>query len=102
MADVATGPEGDPLPAVEEFGCLVIDHRDRHLGVVARVQGLFVIPADLGREDPGTARTAQPGSLAITRRLMSARKLYREAMFFQDRGIDKGGIRWLARMLAPL
>jgi hypothetical protein len=50
VADVATRPEGDPLPAVEEFGCLVIDHRDRHLGVVARVQRLFGAPGPSARE----------------------------------------------------
>jgi hypothetical protein len=63
VADVVAAPEGEPLPAVEEFGRLVIGHRDRHLGVVAGVQRLLVIPADFGGEDPGPAGTVQPGRL---------------------------------------
>lgn len=52
-------PQAEPLPAAEELARLVVDQRDRHLGVVAGVQGLLVVPAELGGEVPGVRGSVQ-------------------------------------------
>jgi hypothetical protein len=59
VPDVGPAPEAEALPGAEERGHLVVDHRDRHLGAVAGVQRLLVVPAELGREAPGIAGLAQ-------------------------------------------
>jgi 3-oxoacyl-[acyl-carrier protein] reductase len=57
---VVPAPQAEPLAAVEERGRFVVDHRDRHLGAVAGVQGpLVFLPAELGREAPGVAGPGQ-------------------------------------------
>jgi NAD(P)-dependent dehydrogenase (short-subunit alcohol dehydrogenase family) len=59
MAYVGPGPQTDALPGAEERVRLVVGHRDRHLGVVAGVQGPLVLPAEFGREDPGVTGSVQ-------------------------------------------
>src|SRR5579875_911208 len=50
MPYVGPVPQAEPLPAAEERGRFVVDHRDRHLGTVAGAQSPLVVPAQLGRE----------------------------------------------------
>lgn len=59
VSDIGPVPEAEALPGAEERVQLVIGHRDRHLGAVAGVQRLLVVPAELRREAPGVAGLAQ-------------------------------------------
>ena len=59
VPDVGPVPEAEPLPGAEERGRLVVDHRDRHLGAVTRMQRLLVVPAQLRGEAPGVAGFGQ-------------------------------------------
>ena len=59
---VGSVPQAEALPGAEESGGLVVDHRDRHLGAVAGVQGPLVLPAELGRKAPGVTGPAQATS----------------------------------------
>ena len=59
VPDVGPVPQAEPLPGAEEFGRLVVDHGDRHLGAVAGVERLLVVPAQLRGETPVVARPGQ-------------------------------------------
>ncbi len=59
VPDVVAVPQAEALPRAEERDRLVVGHRDRHLGAVARVQGLVVVPAQLGGEAPFVAGPGQ-------------------------------------------
>jgi len=52
VADLAPGPEGEPLRGVEEVLGVVVGHPDGNEGMVPGAQHRFPVPPDLRREEP--------------------------------------------------